>query len=191
MHKRHARLAENERDSASCHKSLPDKVLRLDYGGSIIPIGPRDNRRAFPESIAERGLTGSMIHKPFAHKNLRSCSLESTYVVSGQHRVREVRLEGSTRRRRRSQRAGPAAARREGMGSGAAGIHGSQANTVRISRTSAGFLGQEHPTGIVGPCAVAARHRETQSKGVLRPEQQGALNTLAHGPSARMSRPTP
>ena len=90
----------------NCRKSLTDKVLRLDYGGLIIPISPRDNRRAFTESITEPGLASYMMHKPFAHKNLRFCCLKSTHVVSGQHRVRKVRLEGSTGRRRQSQRAG-------------------------------------------------------------------------------------
>jgi len=90
----------------SCHKSLTGKELRLDHSGLIIPIIPRDNRRAFPKSITEPGLASYMMHKPFAHKNLRSCSLESTHVVPGQRRVRKVWLEGSTGRRRQSQRAG-------------------------------------------------------------------------------------
>jgi len=69
----------------SCHKSLTDKELRLDNSGLIIPISPRDNRRAFPKSITEPGLASYMMHKPFAHKNLRFCCLESTHVAPGQH----------------------------------------------------------------------------------------------------------
>lgn len=89
-----------------CHKSLTDKALRLDYGGLIIPISPRDNRRVFPENNVEPGLASYMTHKPFAHKNLRLCCLESTRVAFGQHRVRKVRLEDSTGRRRQLRRAG-------------------------------------------------------------------------------------